>query len=1470
MEAGSEPTSTGTQGLVEVNIQPSSFSNGKKLTFFENQSLKLTIEKTHYKRGTRFSYMDSLFNIKLEPKINAKLTLYFKDLLEILDLGLKHILKELILYFPNNPNALTFLTLFQNGMTNGLSTGGFDLSENSDQLVNKLMQILYNFMLSSQDLAVNEGFKIFVDVYSKDHQRSTKKKVIYKGRIGRMDNELGSYWSIDLRQSLIDKHKFLKDKCLLIAVIFGHLQNCYFESNYKDQKFVNAQRITNSCVYKQNMALNILKQEYDCLEKELEKRNCDFNSDLEILAPILHDLYQCQLVVFSARNYRIHYMFPKNFDETLRPIFLFDTNQSLSSDKHNVTSSSIHHIIFIRHLVAFFRATKTKSCFYCKSVFKKIAAYHRCLARQTCFACKRYAVQRHRNPHQMLAQMFCFGDQSLQVFYKQCAVCNLKLLDKACAKAHAILCGNKGWLGYKCPRCNKFISRSKNVDRGCLVTEFHTCGEVLCKTCKRYFSFNDEHLCALNKYYFPNDNKSLVFLNVEFIFDERESIGTNEEPNIFSIYKERKAKSGIFDFYEVSDFCTTFETTLDILQTKHLEETNQANAQKAIITTEFMSKVRKLQDKEANTPSEKFVKLVTSWSEIVVICSDNDGFVFNAVIKAFLKANININIFTRNKTFFSCSIPELNIRILNLKNYLPGNQNEIAKFLKVDFTETFFPTKMNKKNYYFYSGSVPSLETFDVSFDTEDVLKRKAAFVENYSGIWNFQTEIKKYSRQKVHLMAANTCSFLKEMTNFQMKLFCIVSSQNPNKSKLLFPFSNNICTMSGFVYKLFKGLFLNDEDIFVVDHEYHVPSRKVSQTEYKFCKYMEFKFPDVNFIHNFSNPAGQSFFKECIPDIYIPEYKTAIFVNGCYFHGHYFLNDEKSNFTDSLHCLNSNKNLDTFNEITDCFPDQTHCIMSKPFLPDKVNKKLNKTYFEIQEEFHQKVESLKKNNPDRIKNVQVIWECFYNKLLSKSLTHQKFMSSFIKHPLQRLLPRDCSTGGLVQAFALKWTKKLFSKETLFCCDINGLYSYSAINNNFNVGKYTIIMGKLINNLSIKDNLFFYEGKKVYGVAQVRVLAPKNLFCPFLVFKNKQSSFLTLCQRCTLKKIRKCKHSDTQREFYGTYFIEELEFALCLGYQVTAVFECHAYFDQKPIFRKFVSILNYFKTKHSSYLENIVKSEKNSYCQYLNEKMKLEMPFLLTTEGQQNDFKKMLFKLMANSLFGKLQQRQDKMENHIFTDDDELNQFIEKHKNEVQSIECYEDILCQVSINPDKKKINTSLNTNCYLGAEIVAKARIYFYKQIQKVLSIDQSTLYYIDTDCIFFSLPKDIPNPLIVSDAVGDFKNVYDNITNFYCLGPKNYVLSYLNKNKEKVITKVSGLNLTSFKLQNSLNPVLYKYYLSSFLKHKFKSSKVPQPRIKRLKTKFSNKLTIEMVTFSNKLHIQRYVNNRSLKLQTFPYGY
>ena len=357
-------------------------------------------------------------------------------------------------------------------------------------------------------------------------------------------------------------------------------------------------------------------------------------------------------------------------------------------------------------------------------------------------------------PSKIHADNYCHGDSSLIKFVKECEVCNLKLLTESCAILHKKICGKNGNLGYKCKDCNKFYSRNKKFLNATKFKEEHICGQKLCPTCKVYIAENN-HICHMKKIYFVDDFESLAFLTMEFLYEPDGCI----TPNVISIFKETSPLSGSFDHYQISDFDDDIVMEEKTFNFPYFDQKITPSSQPKL-SKEFKSKVFNIQKSTPKTCAEKLAKLITQWAATTIICRYEEGYIFDALIKSILRANVNVKVLTRSKKYFTVEIVESKIKIINIANYLPGPENEIAKLCNPNYIPRFFPYKFNLIKNYSLSGKIPEFDYFESQFEPKEISKQKVSFLENFKGIWVFETEIKHFSKEKSNLLCASTCLF--------------------------------------------------------------------------------------------------------------------------------------------------------------------------------------------------------------------------------------------------------------------------------------------------------------------------------------------------------------------------------------------------------------------------------------------------------------------------------------------------------------------------------------------------------------------------------------------------------------------------------------------------------------------------------------------------------------------------------------
>jgi len=457
--------------------------------------------------------------------------------------------------------------------------------------------------------------------------------------------------------------------------------------------------------------------------------------------------------------------------------------------------------------------------------------------------------------------------------------------------------------------------------------------------------------------------------------------------------------------------------------------------------------------------------------------------------------------------------------------------------------------------------------------------------------------------------------------------------------------------------------------------------------------------------------------------------------------------------------------------------------------------------------------------------------------------------------------------------YALKWSEAMFPNEIFYCVDLNGMYSWCACAFRYPIGKYNVLIGKDISNVTIKDNLLYIQDKHLMGSIMLTILPPSDLEQPFLMYRKKNgTTILALCKECAENENVLCKHDDKTRSFTATYMISEVEFALTLGYEIINIHEIHYFLESDFILKDFVKKLNVFKLQSTDCFQNCQTDlEKENLCTLVNDRMELNHPDCITSQNvKPNQAKKNFYKLMCNSLFGKFIQRNDKSQIKYINHQDELNDLYYKGIK-IEDFFCVNENVCMINTSKNVLKLPPNRSQNIYVGNQVTAYARQVIYQHMLKLKEIPQCQLYQIECDSLFFSLPKNVKCDLNFSPALGDFKQVYDgSITGFYSLGQKQYCVNYVNNDSLQSIFKVSGLCLKNKFNSEQVNENTFETFLDKFIEGSNCSKVFLQSK---KQSDFVNLKVIsyqQKYTLTNKLSSKRFVNVFDDRLKSYPFGF
>lgn len=289
-------------------------------------------------------------------------------------------------------------------------------------MVEKILNMLSQFLISNQTLQLNKTFKLYLKILSIDSmkfknynsiKKTTKRNPSFylrKKPIGariRATKKFNYFWALDVPNSFpkAPEDDIFKDKCILTSCILGILQNNFHKTNKLDKRYEKAQYINSTVKAHKNVAGKIIFSE---LMELFSNTNLPKTGPYELhsTAKILSENFKCQIIVFDgiSNSKKISFMFPSTYDDTLIPIYLFEPLECPS------------HFVFIRHLNSYFKSN-LKVCFACRKTFKgtSMPVKHLCPKKATCFSCRRFFLNKDTYIHNVLKKQFCDKNISTEI-----------------------------------------------------------------------------------------------------------------------------------------------------------------------------------------------------------------------------------------------------------------------------------------------------------------------------------------------------------------------------------------------------------------------------------------------------------------------------------------------------------------------------------------------------------------------------------------------------------------------------------------------------------------------------------------------------------------------------------------------------------------------------------------------------------------------------------------------------------------------------------------------------------------------------------------------------------------------------------------------------------------------------------------------------------------------------------------------
>jgi hypothetical protein len=453
----------------------------------------------------------------------------------------------------------------------------------------------------------------------------------------------------------------------------------------------------------------------------------------------------------------------------------------------------------------------------------------------------------------------------------------------------------------------------------------------------------------------------------------------------------------------------------------------------------------------------------------------------------------------------------------------------------------------------------------------------------------------------------------------------------------------------------------------------------------------------DIIIRHDRNNEFGEKCINGIAVDGYCEETNTIYEFDGCYWHG----------------CPN-------------CY---------EPLAKNVVNNKPMKLLREETIKKHQQLRSMGYE-------VVTIKECEFDKMLRQDENMQMFEHQC--PAVEKLKVRDCLFGGRTNA--IKLYHECQGTEQIKYIDYTSLYPFVMRTFDFPIGHPNILY-----------NVDVAEIDNHFGICQITVLPPNDLFHPVLPYRTNGKLYFTLCRTCANTNQKHCTHSDKQRAITGTYTTEETKLAISKGYKLLKIHELYSYEKKSPdLFRDYID--TFYKMKEKASLD-------------------------------KNEGLRTLTKLCLNSLWGRFAMNENKSQSEFVDEVKRCTELVDKdERNEIEigQIIIISDDILEIVYTSTPNFVAQTDKTNVILASFVTSYARMHLYRALDEL----QEKVLYMDTDSVFYVSP-DGTHILQLGDQLGDFKDEIgkgDYITHMASLGPKSY--TFLTKSGENDVVKVKGM--------------------------------------------------------------------------------
>ena len=478
-----------------------------------------------------------------------------------------------------------------------------------------------------------------------------------------------------------------------------------------------------------------------------------------------------------------------------------------------------------------------------------------------------------------------------------------------------------------------------------------------------------------------------------------------------------------------------------------------------------------------------------------------------------------------------------------------------------------------------------------------------------------------------------------------------------------------------------------------------------------------------------------------------------------------------------------------------------------------------------------------------------------------KGLESQEFVGN-----CKRLVPRECFKAAASDTLCLRWLKseaKPFERARYVDCV--SLFPFIMTKALFPVGPMQILVAEETNALQLRNNVYYFHDKPVYGLVLCQVDPPFNLKpdAPFLPFTSPLTGkqIRALCRSCAAEAAKKCSHSVQKRILEVSITFEDLRCALELGYKMHSIKEAWVYTKAERLTGDFFNVLARLKLCHSGNESGSL--ENSEYADKINEEMNYEGDLKISAKDiKENPTQRQIVKTVMVSCLGSLGKHTnypDLLTCKSIKEVQEVFDEAKKHNLKILSVNPFGTDW--VLIEREKKPIpvlndgqKSSIVTACYINAY----ARTWMNELVKKISLHPNAKVLCYECDAILFLENEQNPVPLDYGFGLGKLRDVLKcaEILSYQSMGTKAIHVCYKQNDSVKAHTRIRGLNLDNELNCDLLSAKLFDKFLKSYVNDAYLKVDLKQFKTKTDKLSLISKQCYMNYEFTNNIGVKRVI--------------